>query len=657
MSKNVVIVGAGYAGILTAKKLARKIRKARLQDEIKITIIDRNPFHTMLTELHEVAGGRVDESSIKIGLDKVFAGREVDVRMDTVREIDFARQVVRGSAADYDYDYVVIAAGSKPTFFGTEGAAEHAFQLWSYDDAVQLKIHIEDMFRKASRETDPAVRRKLLTFYVVGAGFTGVEMAGELAEFKHILCEKFSVPLDEVRIIDVDMLQRTVPTLSEKQSLKVAKRLEKMGVVCILETNVIKISQDSIDLQQGDQLMHDETATVIWAAGIQSADITRSCSEKLTAPDLGRGRIEVTEYLNSPCDDKVYIIGDNMFFVPEGETRPVFQMVENCEQSSACCANNLFAVLRGSGNLEKYRPKFHGCMVSIGSRYGVAEVGTDKTKISLASFFAMFVKHMINIVYYIQVQGWNKVVSYIKHEFFTIRHQRSFVGGHFSNRTPSFLLLPLRVWLGLVWVYEAVMKIVDGWFDEPKLTKFFNDARSWYDSILGTITTSAAAAADTTSSATGNASEGAGQLLFNIRILFLRFQLIAGKALEDSTLNDIAFRLNIPFVDRMIDKFILPYPGMQLFFQIAIVVAELLVGFSIMGGLFTTLGSGVSLILQLMFVMTTGLYLGTFWMIFAAIAVLIGGGRTFGLDYYAMPALKKLWQKVRWARKWYLYHD
>ncbi len=96
---------------------------------------------------------------------------------------------------------------------------------------------------------------------------------------------------------------------------------------------------------------------------------------------------------------------------------------------------------------------------------------------------------------------------------------------------------------------------------------------------------------------------------------------------------------------------------MQMFMQITIVLAEILIGFALVGGLFTTPASAVSLVLQAMFVTTTGLYLGTFWMIFAGIAVLVGGGRTFGLDYYVMPWLKEKWKKVRIARKWYLYHD
>ena len=106
-----------------------------------------------------------------------------------------------------------------------------------------------------------------------------------------------------------------------------------------------------------------------------------------------------------------------------------------------------------------------------------------------------------------------------------------------------------------------------------------------------------------------------------------------------------------------VNNVILPNGGLQLFMQRGIVIAEILIGLALMAGLFNFLSSGVSLVLQFMFVCTTGLYLNTFWMIFAGIAVLIGGGRTFGLDYYVMPWLKKKWRKLPFIRKWYLYND
>lgn len=653
--KKVVIVGAGYAGILTAKKLAKKAKK---QGNVEITIIDKNPFHTMLTELHEVAAGRVDEDSIKISLKKVFARRNVNVKLDTITEIDFNEKVVIGEEASYDYDYLVISSGSKPNYFGVPGVEEHSFKLWSYDDAVILKDRILNAFRKAAVEKNTEERRRLLTFYVIGAGFTGVEMIGELAEYVPFLCEKFEINPDEVTMVIVDSLTRPIPNLPEKLSNKVTKRLNKMGVQLIMNACVTKVAEDSIELTINGENVKKAVGTVIWVAGIHSSAIAQSAADSLEKQR--GGRIPVDQYLRSTKDENVFVIGDNMYYVPQGQEAAVPQMVENCEQSADIAAHNLFCAISGQDEMEAYVPKFHGVMVSIGGRYGVAYVGTPGRFFSLASWFAMFAKHFINIIYFVQVLGWNKVFSYVKHEFFTIRNCRSFVGGHFSNRTPSFLLVPLRIWLGAVWLFEGIMKIIEGWFKDPKLTDFFGGALAWYQSILNPQ--NAAVASDAVSAATsapdGAANVASGVVIFNVNILGLFHMIfVSGKDLAHSALNDFAFRLDVPLMNWFVDKLILPYDGVQIAMQVFIVVAEILIGLALMGGLLTSPAAAVSLVLQFMFVCTTGLYLGTFWMIFAGIAMLIGAGRTLGLDYYAMPALKKGWRKLPLIKKSYLYHD
>lgn len=650
--KNIVIVGAGYAGILTAKKLAKKLKK---QEDINISIIDKNPFHTMLTELHEVAANRVDEDSIKMSLKRVFAGRKVKVVLDTVSTIDFENKKVIGAAASYPYDYVVLAAGSKPTYFGVAGAKEFAFNLWSYDDAVKLKEHILSTFRKAIGLTDPAERKKLLTFYVVGAGFTGVEMVGELAEYVPILCEKYEIERSEVTICNVDILKRTVPILPEKLSNKVARRLKKMGVSVMLETGVVGIGEDFIETKVGDKVTRHDCGTVVWTAGIESAEITGNVAK--TLPSANRGRIQTDKFLRSTSRKDVYIAGDNMLYTPDGASSPVPQMVENCEQSAHTVAHNIVAEITKKGEMEEYKPSFHGVMVCVGGRYGVARVGLPKFMFNLPSFLAMFAKHFINVIYFVQVMGWNKVFSYAKHEFFTIRHCRSFLGGHFSNRTPSFLLMPLRVWLGAIWVFEGIMKIVEGWFDTPMLTGFFGGATTWFNSILyGTAAGADAVTAATAEAGAETVSSGTAIFSYNIMGLFDTI-FVSGKEIAHSTISDYAFRLNVPLMNWFVDTLILPYDGVQLFMQISIVVVEILIGLALIGGLFTSPAAAISLVLQFMFVCTTGLYLGTFWMVFAGIAVLIGAGRTLGLDYYFMPFLKKQWKKIGFVRKWYLYND
>jgi len=668
----IVIIGGGYAGILTAKKLAKKFRK---DGGTSVTVIDKNPFHTMLTELHEVAAGRVEEDSIRISFSKVFSGRNIQFIQDFVESVDYTQKTVHGRNGTYEYDYLVMAAGSRPTYFCIPGAEEYSFSLWSYEDAVKLRERILSRFRQAAKEVSPLERRRLLTFHVVGAGLTGVEMAGELAEYVPILCERFEIDPTEVSIYNIDMLPRVVPILPEKLSAKIQRRLEKMGVNVLLRTRVTAIGEDYIDLCSGDTVCRQPTGTVIWVGGIESAHI----SGKEAPVCERRSRMETDQYLRALNLEYVYVAGDNIYYVPEGETDPVPQMVENCELSADTIAHNIYVSITGKGKLEEYKPKFHGVMVSIGGRYAVARVGLPGFMINLPSFFAMFTKHFINIIYFLQVLGWNKIASYLKHEFFTIRNKRSFVGGHLSNRTPSFLLVPLRLWLGAVWAFEGIMKVVEGWLWSPKLQGFFGGANAWYDAILGktsdggssatsaattaadAVTAATSAVADAVSSATGQVTEAVasvGTVIMNWDIFGL-FKLIfvSGKDLAHSILADYAFKIDIPLLNSFLNTWIMPHDWVQVVMQIFIVTAEILIGLSLIGGLFTTPSSAFSLVLMSMFVTTTGLYLSSFWMIFAGIAMLWGAGSIFGLDYYTTPLLKKGWKRLEWVRRLYIYHD
>jgi NADH dehydrogenase len=132
---------------------------------------------------------------------------------------------------------------------------------------------------------------------------------------------------------------------------------------------------------------------------------------------------------------------------------------------------------------------------------------------------------------------------------------------------------------------------------------------------------------------------------------------VSGRELAESALSDFALKLDIPLLNWFIEKLVLPYNGVQLVMQGLIIVAEILIGLSLISGLFTTPSSAFSLVLLFMFACTTGLYFSSFWMVFAAIALLIGAGRIFGLDYYAMPFLKKKWKNLRFVRKLYIYND
>jgi len=221
---------------------------------------------------------------------------------------------------------------------------------------MKLRTRIVDCFRAAAAEPDPDAKKKLLTFHVVGAGFTGVEMAGELAEYAPFLCRSFEIDRSLVTICNLDILPRVVPNLPEKLSAKIQRRLEKMGVRVLLGDGVTQVGADFIEYTYSHKTYRDTANTVIWVAGIEGSGITLEAASKL--PSTGRGRINTDAHLRSVEDGSVYIAGDNMFYIPEGESAPVPQMVENCEQSSHTIAHNLYCAITGDGEPEQYAPKF-----------------------------------------------------------------------------------------------------------------------------------------------------------------------------------------------------------------------------------------------------------------------------------------------------------
>lgn len=426
MSTNIVIVGAGFCGTLTAKKLADRFYGEK---DISIQLIDRHSFQTMRNQLFEVVAGRVKENSVKINLNQVFKGTKVKLVKDEISSIDFGNRCVKGRKSDYEYDYLVIASGSKPTYFGIEGAEEYSQPLWSYEDAVALREHIKLQFCKAKLEEDRKVREALLTFFIVGAGFTGVETAAELAEWVPSLCSAYSINRCDVKIIECDMLDRPVQDFPRKLSKKISNRLEDMGVELKMNTGVVSLSENKITIKEDSREKTIPTATVIWAAGVEGSDLIKNCAESCEIN--GRYRIAVNENLMADKLQDVYVGGDNAFIMLEDAPNP--QVVENAKQTAAVIANNIEVDIRGKGEYIEYNPSFHGFMVSLGGRYGVANVGFNDTRFPLPAFMSQAAKHVSNIIYTTSVAGIFRTLEYIEDEFLEVPDRRSFISLRFKQ--------------------------------------------------------------------------------------------------------------------------------------------------------------------------------------------------------------------------------
>lgn len=273
MSQKVLILGAGYAGIEAALTLQKKKRKT---DDIEITIIDKNSYHTLLTELHEVAGNRIDEDAVIVPLKDIFAYTDVKVVKDEIKDIDLKNNKLISDTKEYQYDYLIFAVGSEPNYYGIPGMEEHAFPLWSFKDAVAIREHIKDCFHKASRTDDPKTRKALLTFVVGGGGFTGVETIGEIAHWVKSLCREYNIERDEVDLKLIEALPKILSNLKEKNINKVMKYLTNtLKVDVLLNSAISKLNEDSVELKDGRTI---PTKTLIWTAGIKACCLTDNVS-------------------------------------------------------------------------------------------------------------------------------------------------------------------------------------------------------------------------------------------------------------------------------------------------------------------------------------------------------------------------------------------
>ena len=661
MKKKILILGGSYAGVKAGKTLHKIFRK---DDDVEITLIDKNPFHTLMTELHEVAGHRTEADSIKIDLRKIFRGRKVKVVTDEITRCDMTEKKVFGAKTAYDFDYLIIAIGSQPNFFGVKGAEENSHTLWSYQDAIKLRAHVEHMFERASYEEDPQERKRLLTFAVCGGGFTGVEMVGELGESKKHFCTKYNINPDDVTIYNIEALDRILGMLN---SDKLVKKIEdnyfkKLGVTLLKHSAIVEVKPDSFTLADGTVI---PSYTLIWSAGIK-------CVEGAQDFDLDKGkgsRICVNEYMQGLQDGQpiegIYVAGDCAFYEDAKGFMP--QIVQAAEQSAHTAALNIAEEIKGTKHFHVHEQKYNGFMVSVGSRRGVANIGF------LASgWFAIFVKHFVNVYYQFMVAGFMQVANYLRHEIFNIKNKRSFVGGHFSKRSPNFWMVPFRLWLGFMWLTEGVVKISEGWFNSPQVVNTVNylagnvatqaaaasDAVSAATSVaqgaadaVSAATGVAQGAADAVSAATGAVAEVANQATQAAAQLPGIFQWVVNH--KPSGYGEAL--LHAPkFVVWIMNHWIAP---IEVPVQIMMVIMEILIGLSFMGGLFTFPMALISIVMTIAIAMTGMADVTMMWYFFGGIAILMGAGRTFGLDYYVIPWLKKRWIKTRLAGKSYLYYD
>ncbi|MCX7027049.1 MAG: NAD(P)/FAD-dependent oxidoreductase, partial [Spirochaetes bacterium] len=391
-AKKILILGGGYGGVKAAKILEKHFRK---EPNVEITLVDMRPFHTLMTELHEVAGWRADPDSVQVSYKKIFGTKRINVVLDKIQIVDFEAKKAFGTTGDYTFDYIVVGVGAEPEYFGIPGIQENSFSLWAFEDAMKIRNHVEHAYLEASRELDPDKRRKLLTFVVAGAGFTGMELIGELLEYRDIMCRKLYISQKDVRVVNIEALSSILPILEEPLRAKAEKYLVKKGCEIHLGTAIIGAEPGKVLLKDGSVF---ETDTFIWTCGVKGSSFAGS----LPLPMGKRNRIECDDGMRSTQYPFVYVVGDNAgLMMPNG--KPMTQVVESAHFSGEAAANNIITDIEG-GEKHHFTANYHGFMVSLGGHYGVANAMGLKT----SGFIAMFMKHFINMYYLFTIAGLNQ---------------------------------------------------------------------------------------------------------------------------------------------------------------------------------------------------------------------------------------------------------
>ncbi|EGO6739253.1 NAD(P)/FAD-dependent oxidoreductase [Enterococcus faecalis] len=635
--QNIVVVGAGYAGVSATKFLAKKFKK---DTDVTITLIDRHSYHTMMTELHEVAGGRVEPEAIQYDLQRLFSRKKnVKLVTDTVTGIDKENKVVKTLAGSYPFDQLILGMGGEPNDFGTPGVKENGFTLWSFDDAVKIRHHIEATVAKAAIEPDAEVRKAMLTFVVCGSGFTGIEMVGELIDWKDRLAKDAKIDPDEITLMVVEAMPTILNMLSRNDAAKAERYLEKKNVQLLLNSPIVEVAADHIKLKDGSEV---PTHTLIWTAGVKATS---------DAADFGleaaRGsRLVANEYMQAKGyeDKNIYIIGDLVYY-EETPNTPTPQIVQAAEQTGHTAAANIVADIKG-GEKHAFKGNYQGFMVSIGAKWGVANLFD---KIHLSGFLAIIMKHIVNLKYFFDIRSGYYMFQYIMHEIFHIKDDRSVARGHTSRYGNVLWSVPLRVFYGMVWLVESMKKIV-GNGDYLKPSTWFGDGSWFTDKVVfpfpwlqEQVTTGASQATETATTAASGAADAAASGGADAATQAAHFGLSYAYGETPMQVFD-----HMPKWFESVMKFMMPNQEVALFMQKFMTIVEVCIALALIAGLFTWLSSAATIGLTIAFCLSGMFYWVNIWFIFVAFALMNGSGRAVGLDRWVVP-----WIQRKLGKAWY----
>jgi NADH:ubiquinone reductase (H+-translocating) len=398
----VVIVGGGFGGLYTARRLRRL--------PVEVTVLDRRNFHLFQPLLYQVATGALSPANIAAPLRAILKrSRNTRVLLEDVTGFDVAGRRVLTASGEFPYDILVVAAGVRHHYFGHDGWESAAPGLKTLEDAVEMRRRILLAFERAETMADSAERRALLTFVIVGAGPTGVELAGALGEIaRHTLRREFrAIDPSEARILLVEGGPRVLPAYPPELSAKAEKALAALGVDVAVDTNVTDVKDAAVTVSRAGGSETIAARTILWAAGVAASPLAAALSSKPGAKTDRAGRIAVNPDLTLPSHPEIFVIGD-MAALADEKGRPLPGVAPVAMQQGRQVARVLAARLAGQPVSAPFHYRDKGSLATIGRGRAVADFGF----LRIAGYPAWLAWLFIHLMYL--VQFGNRVLTFVQ---------------------------------------------------------------------------------------------------------------------------------------------------------------------------------------------------------------------------------------------------
>jgi NADH dehydrogenase len=356
---HIVIIGAGFSGLETARGLANAA--------VRITLIDKNNHHLFQPLLYQVAIAGLLPSQIAQPVRTLFRKQKnLTFQMGEVSAINFDEKYIKLNGSVIAYDYLVVAVGGRTNFFGFDTIEKDGFQLKDLETAVKTRNHMLGMFEQASHEAEPEKRKALLTFVIVGGGPTGVETAGALAELiSHVMVKDYPhLMSSDAHVVLLEAGANLISSYPDELRKATSRLLKKKNVDVRLNTKLENYNGQRVALGDGSTI---ETQTVIWTAGVKATEVV----ERLSVEKASGGRIRILPTLQLPQHPETFVIGDAAFLEEDGQPLPMISTV--AIQQGVFTAKNIRRMMNNK-TLESFHYKDPGLLATIGRNAAVARI-------------------------------------------------------------------------------------------------------------------------------------------------------------------------------------------------------------------------------------------------------------------------------------------